>query len=497
MAQELRLFSRPAQLPEPTLRALLAVLFRQGRLFRVCFVLIFAAIGLYGLLAPSYEAHMKILLQKNRVDPMLTPTPTPLPAFARQEITEEEVNSETEILDNEDILRAVVQEASLDGPPNWLPRFREGPDGERRLARAVRRLKRDLQITPLRKTNLILVRYAAADPQQAARVLRALAAAYLKFHRQNGRPSGEAAFFEEQLEIARQDLERAQTRWLSYTREQDVVSAAQERDLAVQQLSEREADTQRTRVALAETAQRISTLENRLRALPERTTSEIRNLDNPELMGKMKAHLLELELKRTELLTKFTPTYRLVQETEQEIAQTKAAIAQEEQTPLRDETTQPDANYAWAKSELLKSQVEFATLAAHAKAADTALAGGRRNALALNEQVLRQQDLWRDFKTAEDRYVLYATKREEARIGDALDQGGILNVTLADPPVVPALPLHSAWFYGFLGLVAAGGVSTGLVFAADYLDPAFRTPEEILAYLGTPVLASLPRQDDL
>jgi capsular polysaccharide biosynthesis protein len=42
--------------------------------------------------------------------------------------------------------------------------------------------------------------------------------------------------------------------------------------------------------------------------------------------------------------------------------------------------------------------------------------------------------------------------------------------------------------------VLASTFSTGLAFAADYLDPAFRTPDEVIAYLGAPVLASLPRK---
>jgi hypothetical protein len=31
-----------------------------------------------------------------------------------------------------------------------------------------------------------------------------------------------------------------------------------------------------------------------------------------------------------------------------------------------------------------------------------------------------------------------------------------------------------------------------LVFAADYLNPGFRTPDEVIGYLGVPVLASVP-----
>ena len=57
----------------------------------------------------------------------------------------------------------------------------------------------------------------------------------------------------------------------------------------------------------------------------------IRNSDNPQLTEKMKSKLLELQLKRTELLTKFQPSYRLVQEVDLQIAETKTSIATERQ----------------------------------------------------------------------------------------------------------------------------------------------------------------------
>lgn len=78
-------------------------------------------------------------------------------------------------------------------------------------------------------------------------------------------------------------------------------------------------------------------------------------------------------------------------------------------------------------------------------------------------------------------------------MADALDQRGIVNVALAEPPVAPALPLSSTWTLLMLGLVAVGTAGTGAAFVADYLDPAFRTPDDVLAYLDAPVLASLPR----
>jgi capsular polysaccharide biosynthesis protein len=57
---------------------------------------------------------------------------------------------------------------------------------------------------------------------------------------------------------------------------------------------------------------------------------------------------------------------------------------------------------------------------------------------------------------------------------------------------VPALPARAKWVFGLIGIFLGGTLSTTLAFAVDYLNPGFRTPEEVIAYLGTPVLASLP-----
>ena len=77
-------------------------------------------------------------------------------------------------------------------------------------------------------------------------------------------------------------------------------------------------------------------------------------------------------------------------------------------------------------------------------------------------------------------------------MGDALDEGGIVNVAISEQPVVPALPVWPAGAVVLVGFVAAVTSGTGAAFLADHLDPALRTPEDALACLRIPVLASLP-----
>jgi uncharacterized protein involved in exopolysaccharide biosynthesis len=271
-----------------------------------------------------------------------------------------------------------------------------------------------------------------------------------------------------------------------------VVSAALERDLALQKLSDTQAGEFGLQASVAEAVERSRALDEKLRELPPRRVSQVRNADNPQLQEKLKSRLLELELRRTELLTRFQPSYRLVQERDQQIAQAKAALEAENLTPLRDELTEDNPDYTWANSERVKTSVDIQALQKKEVIARQQVAAYQSRAQQLAQSVIEQGDLEQKLKGAEERYLLYAGKREEARIGDALDQTGILNVAIAQPPHVPVLPSWPLWAATCLSFVAALAFSTGSVFVADYADRTVRNPNELIALLDMPVLASLP-----
>ncbi len=495
MPDELRLIPRSAHVPAPTLRDLLAVVFRQRRLALVSFIAIFFAVVLYGVVAPPYQSEMKVLVRRGRVDPVVTSTPSQA-EFERESVTEEELNSEVELLHDEEILCTVVRRSGLmsEGQSWFWTLF--GDSEDRQLARAVRRIDKRLTVQAVKKATLIEVSYKSSDPVQAAKILHSLATAYLERHEQVHRPSGEFKFFDQQVIQSRSGLEDAQLQLMRFGADQGVTSAALERDMALQTLNQADADARQTEVSIAATAERARTLQKRLASLPERITTQIRNSDNPELMEKMKAKLLDLQLNRTELAMKYEPSYRPMKEIDQKIAEAKASIAAENQAPIRERTSDQDPDHQWAQAELLKNQVELNALNAHAGAENVLLVHYRRAASQLGDRAIQQEQLLHDLKAAEEKYLLYLNKREEARIGDALDQGGILNVTIAEQATVPALPQLSAVGFGLVGLVGASTLSITFAFVTDYLNPAFRTPDEILAYLQSPVLASLPRKNE-
>src|SRR5579872_3885314 len=136
MSEELRLVSRSASQPFPTLRDPLAVLFRQRRLLITAFFTIFLAVTLYGILAPPYQSEMRVILRRGRVDPVVTSTPSQA-EFEHEGVTEEELNSEVELLHDNEILQTVVQHSGLISEGrSWFWSLFADTD-QRQLARAV------------------------------------------------------------------------------------------------------------------------------------------------------------------------------------------------------------------------------------------------------------------------------------------------------------------------------------------------------------------------
>jgi len=492
MAEQLQGGSRFNAARTPTLRDVAKIVFRHKRLLMTTFLVTFAAGVLYAVLAPSYKAEMKILVRRGRIDPALTPTQTASPAFEHDEISEEEMNSEVEMLRDDDILRSVVIGSGLAARSSWLSSFRNEPRNVKS-EKAVERLAGALNVQPVRKSRLITISYSSHEASLSAAVLQELADAYIKKHTEMRRPSGQQTFFESQMKQSRVALDEAQQRLMNFSRKRGVVSAELERDLTLQKLSEAESSELGVRASIAEAAERTHTLESKLRDLPEKRVVQVRNTDNQQLQEKLKSKLLELELRRTELLTRFQPSYRLVQEVNEQISQAKSAIEAEDLKPLRDETTEQDPEYQWAHSEALKSHVELQALNKRHGIAQTQIAGYRFAAQRLGESAIIQRDLEQKLKAAEDKYLLYLNKREEARIGDSLDENGILNVAVAEPPHVPVLPSWPLWSSTCMAFFGASLFSTSLAFAVDYFDPSLRTPEDVMYVLGTPVLATLPK----
>ncbi len=483
--------------PQPiTLRDLAAVLFRHRSLIICSFVAIFTGVALMALSTPKrYESHTKIFVKNERTDMVVTPG-SPSQSSSLMDVTQEDLISEVELLKSRDLLEKVVVACGLHqqrSKPSLKGRFKKmigmGEPEVSPIALALRAVEENLSVEPIPKSHMIEISFKATDAQQAARILQTLTSLYLEKHLEVHRLPGAFDFFKQQTEQYRKELESAEQKLSEYGKKEGVLSIDLKKDLAVRTLSDFESRLRESETAASALEHRIKSLEGQVASTPARVVTQVKTADNPLLLQQLKTTLLNLQLKRTELLTKYEPTYRAVQEVDIQIKQASEALAQAEKAGMRDETTDVDKTRAWLDEELAKARAELVTQKARSASLAKNVQDYRGIVQGMNQQSLTYEDLNRLKKTAEENYMLYLRKQEEARISDALDRKRIVNAAIAEAATVPAFPSGpSKLLYLILGIITAAVASIGLAFVADYIDPSFRTPDEVVSVLGVPVL---------
>ena len=144
---------------------------------------------------------------------------------------------------------------------------------------------------------------------------------------------------------------------------------------------------------------------------------------------------------------------------------------------------------------MVKANADLNGFQAKARATAPVVSTYQQQALLIDQKGIQRQDLLRNIKDAEQDYTLYVQKQEQARIADELDKSRILNVAIAETPVVPSFPVYSPLLLALAAAVVALMVSIAAAFVSDYFDPTFRTPEEIAEVMDLPVLACFAKTD--
>lgn len=484
----------------PTLRDIASVCFRHRQLIVVTFCAIFLGSLWHVLFTPrTYKAETEILVERERAYPVVTPQNNATQLFS-EEISEEDLNSEVELLKSRDLLEKVVIACGLARQPdhsvlrNLVHRFwRKQDDAVLAVPLAVQAFEKGLKVEAIKKTNLVKVTYESPDPKLAADVLKTLTTLYLEKHVQVHRPPGTFAFFEQETAQYWDGLQAAERNLVNFNRAQNTVSAQAEKSATQQKLADFEATLRQTRTAMAATKGRIQMLTAQMTSTPTRMTTEIRT--KSLLLQELKSTLFTLETKRTAMAGKYAASYLPLRELEAQLAETREAIAKEESVPLHEDITNPNPTYQWMSDELAKARTDLASLERQAAETEQQIRAYRSELLVLDGKDLEQQDLVRATKIQETNYLRYQNKREEARISDALDQKHIVNVAVAEAATTPALPSGlSRSVLLLIGFVWAALVSFGAAFITDYFSASLRNSDDVRVLLELPVLASFPKE---
>ncbi len=476
-----------------TARDVAAVLFRRQRVILALFFGIGAGTALSVswlapyLNPPRFVSGLKFIIKKERFDAVVTPSDRAVPGLTTS-VSPQEVYAEIELLKSSDVLERLAEAIRPSGHAQISEAERD---------RLVERLSQDLIAEPVNAgrnlTNLIAVRYSAADPDEVLRVLRKLPELYLEKHLRMGQRPAALDYFRAQAEAFEQQLRDCEQEMAEFEKQQLPAAKENRRQQLRQRLFDVERQRSETDTAIHEAESRASELNRQLDGLPATVTAASRPPEPSSHLDRLKLQLLELENRRAQ-----ATFYREIEQLERRTEEVRRTVAAEsEVTGKRSATATANPLRAPIEGDVLRNQALLAGLRA------------RRATLLEQERSAREQSavsarlaaddaahlaiLTRNVKIAEENFLLYRKKYAEAREAEALDQKRILNVALVEGPRGPvAVKQRRSWFYLAVGFVVAAVVSMAAGFAAESLDHSIHTPRELENCSSLAVLACLP-----
>jgi uncharacterized protein involved in exopolysaccharide biosynthesis len=489
------------EIPTLTVRDLLRPVFRH----RLVVILTFAAIFLAAVLVAwgwanhYWVATMQVVVGRERLEPAVTPQPTAAVQEASKVVTVDDVDSEVALLQGRDILQEVARTCKLAEDRSSFLSGKDPHDQNFRKAAALegatKTLAGSLKVETQKSSRVIELRYGSTrSPETAACVLQTLAKLYLQKHLRLQRPAGTLDFFAQETDRYQRALAESENQLVRFSKTRGVAAPEVLRANLAQQLVLSEAALHQTRQTIAADQRRIEDLRNQMALTPSRSTTSETSLAANTLLEQLHSSLLATQLRKTQLLMKYDPSYPLVREVDEEIAKTNSAIATAEQTKYINTTTDRDPAFEYLRQDQAKTEADLASEVARASALQTSIHDQQLQMVSLEAKAVQQAALLREAKANEENYLLYLNKREQERTSDALDDKRIANVAIAVPPEVPVLPALNPMSIMFAGLCGAFFSAIAAAYLAELADPSFRSPSEAEDILNIPILAAVPKR---
>lgn len=471
-----------------SVRPLFEAAFRYSRLWVFVVLCVIAITVVFVLLVPKqYQSEMSILVQNARGDYQITPQKT-TSTIEVNGVTEEQINSEIQVLRSRGLAEAVVD-------PKWNPEAvnQMDPAAVKAHERAVADFMKHLSVDMVRKSNVIQVTYTASSPKVATDMLQRLLAAFMAKQSDLGHPPGTYKFFASEASRYKSQLDAAQQQLAQYQQAHQIVSLSDREQMLDRQIADAQTQLRNTDSQIGAMTDRLNTQTAELKHVSPRQQTEEQVAQNSYSVGQLNTMLAALKNKRTNLLTKFTPTDRLVRETNKQIADTQSALNRAEQ--LRSQQRSTNVNPVWQQvtGAIVRNEAERQALKAQHNALTKQISQLQSTLSGVEGSTVQFTTLHQKVVELTNNYQLYAQKRDEARMADAMDSDNLLNVAVAQAPTFSLMPSRPKPVLDLaLGIFAAIFLASFMVFFAEMGRSTIATPRELESFSRYPLLATVP-----
>ncbi len=444
-----------------------------------------------GLTRPRiYKSTSKVMIRPGRAEVQVS-------SGAQREITlpvsatTEQVNSEIEIIKSAELARQVIERMNAAGAPIF------GADTDLTIDEQVGVLRGMMAVGPSPQSNVIAIELFARNPQKGQQILKTLVEVYLERHAQVHRASGATAFFENELVVQKDRVQKAEGILADFVERERIVVPEDQIRWAVKD-AVRFRDVLRTQTNKISVAERnLAIMKKQLSEQPERIFADSERV-NPEAQM-LTTKLGELEARRANAKQLYTDEDRTVSDIDGEISilKGKLALARASSGIVGRERMGANPIREVLQQEILHHERNLFDLQERVKALPSFLDNWRdqneEQAVALRKKTIVLASLEQDVSAARETFRLFERKQDEARISEALDKEGIVNVSVLDPASLATKPFNSmSPVMVFAALIAGIGLGVGSAVGIEFLGRNFKLEEQVEQHLELPVFAVIP-----
>ncbi|MGB5549066.1 MAG: Wzz/FepE/Etk N-terminal domain-containing protein [Thermoanaerobaculia bacterium] len=349
-----------------------------------------------------------------------------------------------------------------------------------------------IEAEPVGRSNVIEISYQDSNPEFAARFVNDLIAAHTERIATLEGETETLPFWDAKIQEAAKRSSEAQAALDAYEAEQGPDLLARDEAQLKTVLAKLEADRIALETRVFEAQAQISFLSDELVSQPETIEEEVK-VSESELAKLIEEQILELEIERTELLTRYTPRSTPVRQLDRQIESLQNRLETTDTQRLAETTTGPNPARQQVELDLMRARGDLTATRARLVAMNTQLEVYRDRLKTLQRSSAEFERLMNEGESASEAHQNYLRQAEAARFDRSLGASKLVNVSLIDRAEVPGAPERSyrrrrvvqGTLIGFIvGLLVA--------FGRDWLDPTVKGSHQAARLTGLAVISELP-----
>ncbi|MES2784446.1 MAG: Wzz/FepE/Etk N-terminal domain-containing protein [Pseudomonadota bacterium] len=362
------------------------------------------------------------------------------------------MTTQIDIIRSERVAQAVVQSLPKDQAP-MKALWDEAGTRANGVAWVADALSQQLEVKPARESNIINISWTGRSPAEAALVANAFAQAYLdtSLDIKTNPAKKYAVWFDDQVKMARDKLEKAQARLSDFQQKAGLFSADAQGDFETERLKE---------------------LSSQVMASQVRGGGGAATADSSPLVNNLRADVARLEAKVQESSATLGPGHPTMQQLQAQLGSLRGRLASESQRV--------------GASSGVSRQAGVARVAS----LERALAEQKTRVLALNKQRGELSVLQRDVDTAQKAFETVSASAAQAHLQSMTNQTNVMRLAPAVEPLQKTGPS------GVQALLIAMFAGTILAIAGALLlelaNRRIRSSEDLEIVTQLPILASVP-----